>query len=55
MKTKILLSVTFCFVALVAVAGAPPPVTPIDGGLSLLLLAGGAFGVKKYMDHRKKR
>lgn len=31
-----------------------PPATPIDGGLSLLLAAGGAYGVKKLYDQRKK-
>ncbi len=25
----------------------PPPATPIDGGLSLLLAAGGAYGVNR--------
>tara|TARA_Y100001949_G_scaffold164517_1_gene159420 strand:+ start:1000 stop:1179 length:180 start_codon:yes stop_codon:yes gene_type:complete len=30
-----------------------PPATPIDGGLSLLLAAGGAYGIKKIRDHRK--
>lgn len=54
MKAKILLSITFCFVTIVAMAGSPPA-TPIDGGLSLLLAAGGAFGVKKYIDHKKNR
>ncbi|MEQ9303724.1 MAG: hypothetical protein RJQ14_07390 [Marinoscillum sp.] len=29
-----------------------PPATPIDGGLSLLLAAGGAYGIKKLRDHR---
>ncbi|HCX20952.1 MAG: hypothetical protein CMB80_20425 [Flammeovirgaceae bacterium] len=29
-----------------------PPATPIDGGLSLLLAAGGAYGFKKLRDHR---
>jgi hypothetical protein len=24
-----------------------PPATPIDGGLSLLLVAGGAYGIRK--------
>ena len=33
----------------------PPNDTPIDGGLSLLLAAGAAYGVKKYRDNRKKR
>ena len=39
----------------------PPPCTdpddptcPIDGGLSLLLAAGAAYGVKKYRSSRKK-
>lgn len=31
-----------------------PEDTPIDGGLSLLLAAGAAYGVKKYRDARKK-
>jgi hypothetical protein len=30
-----------------------PPKTPIDGGLSVLLLAGGAYGLKKIKDLRK--
>ena len=35
--------------------GPPDPQdTPIDGGLSLLLAAGAAYGVKKYRDSRKK-
>lgn len=33
-------------------AGAPPA-TPIDGGLSLLLAAGGLYGIKKIKDRRK--
>ena len=32
----------------------PPVDTPIDGGLSLLLAAGAAYGVKKYREHKKK-
>lgn len=32
----------------------PPNDAPIDGGLSLLLAAGAAYGVKKYRDGRKK-
>lgn len=31
-----------------------PPATPIDGGLSLLLAAGGAYGLKKLRDHNMK-
>ena len=30
-----------------------PEDTPIDGGLSLLLAAGAAYGVKKYRDGKK--
>jgi hypothetical protein len=34
--------------------GPPDPEdTPIDGGLSLLLAAGAAYGVKKYRDGKK--
>jgi len=36
--------------------GPPDPNdAPIDGGLSLLLAAGAAYGVKKYRDGRKKK
>jgi len=30
-----------------------PPATPIDGGLSVLLAAGGLYGLKKLRDSRK--
>ena len=30
------------------------PDAPIDGGVSLLLAAGAAYGVKKYREHKKK-
>jgi len=30
-----------------------PPQTPIDGGLSLLLAAGGLYGIKKIRDSQK--
>ena len=32
---------------------APPPATPIDGGLSVLLAAGGLYGAKKIRDKMK--
>jgi hypothetical protein len=32
----------------------PPPCVPIDGGLSWLLIAGAAYGGKKYLDINKK-
>jgi hypothetical protein len=52
-----LLAVAFC-IALPLVTFAqpdPPEDTPIDGGLSLLLAAGAAYGVKKYRDGKKKQ
>ena len=36
-----------------AMAQGSPPATPIDGGLSLLLAAGGVYGLKKLRDSRK--
>ncbi|MCE3260866.1 MAG: hypothetical protein K0S12_2507 [Bacteroidetes bacterium] len=32
----------------------PPPCVPIDGGVSILIAAGAAYGVKKIYDARKK-
>lgn len=32
----------------------PPPCVPIDGGVSLLIVAGAAYGAKKLVDSRKK-
>lgn len=41
--------------SVVAMAQPPgPPATPIDGGLSLLLAAGGLYGAKKIAEKRKK-
>lgn len=31
----------------------PTPCVPIDGGLSILLIAGAAYGSKKVYDHNK--
>jgi len=36
-----------------ALAQGAPPATPIDGGLSLLLAAGGIYGVKKLREYKK--
>lgn len=53
-RIHIILSVfALVLVALPAMAQGAPPATPIDGGLSLLLIAGGAYGVKKIRDSRK--
>ncbi|MEQ8548680.1 MAG: hypothetical protein RIC03_12260 [Cyclobacteriaceae bacterium] len=45
--------ILFLTVAVPLMAQNPPPATPIDGGLSLLLIAGGAYGVKKLYSKRK--
>jgi hypothetical protein len=58
---KAFLSVFFLFgLAVVSMAGDPPPFNggnpspiPIDGGVSFLLAAGAAYGVKKVRDARK--
>ncbi|MFT5640675.1 MAG: hypothetical protein ACI9A7_000772 [Cyclobacteriaceae bacterium] len=42
------------FVTGPALAQSAPPATPIDGGLSLLLAAGGAYGIKKVYEKRRK-
>lgn len=53
--SHIILSILFVFAAFIPViAQGAPPATPIDGGLSLLLAAGGAYGIKKLKDSRKK-
>lgn len=33
----------------------PPPCVPIDGGITLLMAAGAAYGAKKIYDSKKKR
>jgi hypothetical protein len=32
----------------------PPPCIPVDGGISVLIAAGAAYGAKKIYDSRKK-
>jgi hypothetical protein len=51
--TKIILSITAFLFILPLIAQGAPPATPIDGGLSLLLAAGGVYGLKKLQDSRK--
>ncbi|MFY0602111.1 MAG: hypothetical protein JXR03_20720 [Cyclobacteriaceae bacterium] len=46
-----ILSVTV--IPLLAQGPGAPPATPIDGGLSLLLAAGGVYGLKKLKESRK--
>jgi len=50
---KILFALSVLFSSTVVFAQADPPATPIDGGLSLLLAAGGVYGIKKLRDSRK--
>jgi hypothetical protein len=40
-------------ITLPLLAQGAPPATPIDGGLSFLLIAGGAYGAKKLYSKRK--
>lgn len=51
--TKIIFTIISLLFILPAIAQGAPPATPIDGGLSLLLAAGGAYGLKKLKDARK--
>ena len=51
---KALLILSFSvFLVAPALAQGAPPATPIDGGLSLLLAAGGAYGLKKLYTKRR--
>lgn len=51
-KIALFIPVLICMVT-PAFAQSAPPATPIDGGLSVLLAAGGLYGLKKLRDHRK--
>ncbi|MEP0365531.1 MAG: hypothetical protein ABJN36_08615 [Cyclobacteriaceae bacterium] len=57
MKTIIIkitiFSTAFLTMTLPVLAQGAPPATPIDGGLSVLLAAGGIYGIKKLRDSRK--
>ena len=51
---KIILTTTLvCLFIIPAFAQGGPPATPIDGGLSALLVAGGIYGVKKIRDRKR--
>ncbi len=52
-STLILIAVLFVIPAIAQGPGGPPA-TPIDGGLSLLLAAGGLYGLKKLIDQKNK-
>jgi hypothetical protein len=48
-----LIMIAFLSTSLPVLAQGAPPSTPIDGGLSVLLLAGGAYGLKKIREQKK--
>lgn len=54
--SKVSVMLLCMLVPLITLAQGPidPNDAPIDGGLSLLVAAGAAYGVKKYRDARKK-
>jgi len=60
MMQKIILTISFIFIVGIALAqpppfpSPPPDDAPLDGGLSLLLAAGAAYGAKKVHDFRNK-
>jgi hypothetical protein len=56
MLQKIILTLSLFFIVGIALAQPSPLSTsaPIDGGLSLLLAAGAAYGAKKVYDFRNK-
>ncbi len=48
------LIVILCLIPTMTMAQGAPPATPIDGGLTFLFVAGGAYGVKKVLEKRKQ-
>lgn len=50
---RTVLVVLILLVAMPVMAQGAPPATPIDGGLSILLAAGGAYGIKKLRDSNR--
>ena len=51
--SKIIFTTATLLFIIPAMAQGAPPATPIDGGLSVLLAAGGVYGLKKLRDARK--
>ena len=51
---KIIATLSMVLSATMVMAQSAPPATPIDGGLSILLAAGGVYGLKKLRDKREK-
>jgi len=55
MKTKYFLSLSLIFLSIAAIAQPPPPpATPIDGGLGILLAGGAVYGIKKLSSKLRK-
>ena len=54
---RITLSIVIFCIPVFALAQDPGggPDVPIDGGVSLLLAAGAAYGVKKYRQHKRSK
>lgn len=50
---NILFAISLLLLSTSLFAQGAPPATPIDGGLSVLLAAGGIYGLKKLRDSRK--
>ena len=55
MTTRHIISLGLLLVSVAAIAQPPPPATPIDGGLGVLLAGGVAYGVKKVLDRRRNQ
>ncbi|MBR09487.1 MAG: hypothetical protein CMP48_17605 [Rickettsiales bacterium] len=53
-KSSLIALGLIAFIPLLAQGPSAPPATPIDGGLSLLLVAGGAYGIRRIYQSRKK-
>ncbi len=53
-SSRIIMIILFVITILPAMAQGGPPATPIDGGLSFLLAAGGAYGIKRLMKNKQK-
>lgn len=52
MKTLYITLTLLTICSISAFAQGPPPATPIDGGLSLLLAVGGVYGWKRLNDRK---
>lgn len=50
---KIFALITLILISMPVFAQGAPPATPIDGGLSILLVAGGAYGIRAI--HKKMK